>query len=118
MRKTKTQQFAEAWYAVMRDEQMYEFELFRDKYHGKEFDGEIRWIDAMYGEGIARIDGYSFRLHFSTIESVDKNGYTWPTESDRARLDTLGYNVPAKLTPYVSWGSGLMIEKCVVKSWT
>lgn len=52
--------------------------------------GIIRWFDAMSGEGMVRLnDGRSVFIHFTAIESVDKNNWHWPKESDKARLSQI-----------------------------
>jgi len=113
---TKTQEFARAWRDVEHDEQMRDFAAYRKRNHGVMQAATLRWFDAMSGEGSLQLaDGSTLPAHFSSIEGVDKNNYCWPNDTDRARLATLGYNVPVIVTPYISYGSSTA-EKIVIPS--
>jgi hypothetical protein len=87
------------------------FDAFRAKHHGVEQDAVLAWIDALSGEGMVSLsDGTQLMAHFSAIDGIDKNNYTWPTDADRERLAALGYNTPIRVVPYISYG-GCMCEK-------
>ena len=52
---------------------------------------EIRWFDAMSGEGMVRLtDGRLVFVHFTAIQGIDKNNQQWPTSEDQMRLKDIG----------------------------
>ena len=106
MRKlTKRQQAERDAYDVQREQELDEWFAYRDRTHGIAQAATLRWFDALSGEGMVSLaDGSSLYCHFSAIEGIDKNNYTWPTDSDRERLGKLGYNVPVVVVPYISAG--------------
>jgi len=90
------------------------FDAYRARNHGIEQDAVLRWIDATSGEGMIRLaDGTSLSAHFTAIEGVDKNNYHWPTDADQGRLGKLGYNVPIRVVPYITYGM-CTAEKIVI----
>jgi hypothetical protein len=66
------------------------FEDLCDKYHGKTFDAQVRWFDALSGEGIVRLpDDRSVYLNYTAIKGIDKHNWACPNEADRERLSDI-----------------------------
>lgn len=94
---------------VYRDQDYFRHQAFhalQDKYHGKEFEGTIRWFDGKAGEGMITLnDGQELYCHFTAIEGVDKNNHHWPKEEDQIRLRVLGNRkTRVRVKPYIDPG--------------
>lgn len=53
----------------------------------------IRWFDSMTGEGFVRLDdGSCVFVHFTAIDSINKNNYHYPAECDKIKLTEMMRN--------------------------
>jgi len=78
--------------------------------------GKIRWFNASSGEGIVQLsDGQMLYCHFTAIHGIDKNGYAYATEADRALLDTID-GMECMVLPYISPGY-VGCERVVIMDW-
>jgi hypothetical protein len=114
--KSKKKQAELAAYDIQREAELDAWEAYREHTHGIEQEAILRWFDALSGEGMVSLsDGSSLYCHFSAIEGIDKNNYTWPTDADRKKLEILGYNIPVTVIPYISYGGPNLCAKVKIK---
>lgn len=93
------------------------YEKLHDTYTNKTHQGKIRWFDTLRGEGLVRLsNGVSVYCHFSTIEGINKNNYTWPTDADRERLEGIAGR-PCEVKVYVAGSSELVTEHVKLERW-
>lgn len=86
------------------------YEKLHDTYTNKTHQGTIRWFDTLRGEGIISLSNdVSVYCHFSVIEGIDKNNYTWPTDADRERLEGIAGRA-CEVRVYVAGPTQLMAE--------